>query len=128
MPEARFKELFYSTSPRLKTPDDLCSVITLGLLGPEYMAGALYKGGAGAEAGRGTAGGRLKKRGKRSRKAKRKRKKRTLPLQLLSDHRPRGTTMCSSSAAFPGWIAQCTSKTSCNSSGTTWTSSTVPGL
>ena len=88
MPEARFKELFYSTSPRLKTPDDLCSVITLGLLGPEYMAGALYKGGDGAEAGRGTAGGRLKKRGKRSRKAKRKRKKRTLPLQLLSGRTP----------------------------------------
>lgn len=88
MPEARFKELFYSTSPRLKTPDDLCSVITLGLLGPEYMAGALYKGGAASEAGRGTAGGRLKKRGKRSRKAKRKRKKMTLPLQLLRGRDP----------------------------------------
>ena len=44
MPEARFKELFFSRSPRLKTPDDLVSVITLGLLGPEYMAGALTKG------------------------------------------------------------------------------------
>ncbi len=40
MPEPRFKELFFSRSPRLKTPDDLVSVLTLGILGAEYMAGA----------------------------------------------------------------------------------------
>jgi hypothetical protein len=88
MPEARFKELFYSSSPKLKTPDDLCSVVTLGLLGPEYMAGSLYKAGPGKEVGRETAGGRLKKRGKRGRKVKRKRRVRRLPLHPLQGRTP----------------------------------------
>ena len=61
MPESRFKELFYNSSPKLKSPDDLCSVVTLGLLGPEYMAGALYGSSGASSAGRETAGGRLPK-------------------------------------------------------------------
>lgn len=82
MPEARFKELFYKQSPNLKTPDDLCSVITLGLLGPEYMAGALVKEGGSIDTGREPLGGRLRKRAKRNRKAtktKRKRRVSALP-------------------------------------------------
>lgn len=54
MPEPRFKELFFSRSPRLKTPDDLVSVLTLGILGAEYMAGALMKGRTGSKSGQGT--------------------------------------------------------------------------
>ena len=88
MPEARFKQLFYSTSPKLKTPDDLCSVVTLGLLGPEYMAGALYKQGGSLDSGRESTGGRLRKRTKRNRKAKRKRKPRRLPVQYLFGTEP----------------------------------------
>ena len=88
MPEARFKELFYTTSPRLKTPDDLCSVITLGLLGPEYMAGALYKQGGSLEAGRESTGGRLRKRTKRNRKAKRKKRIPRLPMAPLRGRAP----------------------------------------
>ena len=88
MPEARFKELFYKQSPNLKAPDDLCSVITLGLLGPEYMAGALYKEGGSLELGREPTGGRLRKRTKRNRKAKRKRRIRRLPLAPLRGRTP----------------------------------------
>ena len=39
--EKRFKTLFYQLNPVLKSPDDLCSLITLGYLGPGYMAEAL---------------------------------------------------------------------------------------
>jgi len=41
MPETRFKTLFYQLNPLVKSPDDLCSLVTLGLLGPGYMAQAL---------------------------------------------------------------------------------------
>ena len=41
MPETRFKTLFYRLNPLVKSPDDLCSLVTLGLLGPGYMAQAL---------------------------------------------------------------------------------------
>ena len=41
MPETRFKRLFYRLDAAVKSPDDLCSLITLGMLGPEYMAEAL---------------------------------------------------------------------------------------
>ena len=88
MPEARFKELFYKQSGSIKTPDDLCSVITLGLLGPEYMAGALYKQGGSVDSGREPLGGRLRKRTKRNRKARRKRKARRLPLAPLRGRAP----------------------------------------
>ena len=88
MPEARFKELFYKQTAGIKTPDDLCSVITLGLLGPEYMAGALYKEGGSLELGREPTGGRLRKRTKRNRKAKRKRRIRRLPLAPLRGRTP----------------------------------------
>ena len=88
MPEARFKELFYKQSGSVKTPDDLCSVITLGLLGPEYMAGALYKQGGGVDSGREPLGGRLRKRTKRNRKARRRRKVRRLPLAPLQGRTP----------------------------------------
>ena len=90
MPESRFKELFYNSSPKLKSPDDLCSVVTLGLLGPEYMAGALYGSSGASSAGRETSGGRLRKRTKRARKAKRKpkRRPRRLPVQYLYGNEP----------------------------------------
>jgi len=41
MDENRFKNLFYRLNPIVKSPDDMCSLITLGLLGPGYMAEAL---------------------------------------------------------------------------------------
>ena len=88
MPEARFKQLFYKQSAGIKTPDDLCSVITLGLLGPEYMAGALYKQGGSLEAGRESTGGRLRKRTKRNRKAKRKKRIPRLPMAPLRGRTP----------------------------------------
>ena len=90
MPESRFKELFYNSSPKLKCPADLCSVVTLGLLGPEYMAGALYGSSGASSAGRETSGGRLRKRTKRARKAKRKpkRRPRRLPVQYLYGNEP----------------------------------------
>ena len=95
MPEPRFKALFYSSSPRLKTPDDLVSVITLGLLGPEYMAGALTKGQSGDSGGQetGESGGRL--RAKRRRKGARRkirkpkrRVKRADPYTLIRGRTP----------------------------------------
>ena len=93
MPEARFKELFYKQSPNLKTPDDLCSVITLGLLGPEYMAGALFKEGGSVDAGREPLGGRLRKRAKRNRKATKAKRKRRVPASSrLPTTRLRGRT------------------------------------
>ena len=54
MPETRFKQLFYSNPPRIKTPDDLVSLVTLGMLGREYMVGALFKGKVPSKAGRDT--------------------------------------------------------------------------
>ena len=45
MSENRFKALFYRLNPIVKSPDDLCSLITLGLLGPGYMAEALKSHG-----------------------------------------------------------------------------------
>ena len=89
MPEARFKELFFSRSPRLKTPDDLVSVITLGLLGPEYMAGALTKGRSRRGAGRetGNSGGAVRR--KRRRKARKRPTKRARkPYTLLTGRTP----------------------------------------
>ena len=89
MPEARFKELFFSRSPRLKTPDDLVSVITLGLLGPEYMAGALTKGRSRRGAGRetGNSGGAVRR--KRRRKARKRPVKRARkPYTLLTGRTP----------------------------------------
>ena len=41
VPETRFKTLFYRMNTGVKTPDDLCTLITLGMLGPGYMAEAL---------------------------------------------------------------------------------------
>ena len=41
MAESRFKKLFYRLDAAVKSPDDLCSLITLGMLGPGYMAQAL---------------------------------------------------------------------------------------
>ena len=41
MSETRFKKLFYRLDAAVKSPDDLCSLITLGMLGPGYMAQAL---------------------------------------------------------------------------------------
>jgi len=41
MAESRFKKLFYRLDVSVKSPDDLCSLITLGMLGPGYMAQAL---------------------------------------------------------------------------------------
>ena len=41
LPETRFKTLFYRLSPAVKSPDDLCTLVTLGMLGPGYMAQAL---------------------------------------------------------------------------------------
>ena len=41
MSENRFRTLFYRLNPIVKSPDDVCSLITLGLLGPGYMAEAL---------------------------------------------------------------------------------------
>ena len=46
MPETRFKRLFYRLDAAVKSPDDLCSLITLGMLGPEYMAEALGSNGS----------------------------------------------------------------------------------
>ena len=54
MPETRFKQLFYSNPPRIKTPDDLVSLVTLGMLGREYMVGALFKGKVPSKSGRDT--------------------------------------------------------------------------
>ena len=45
MPESRFKKLFYRLDASVKSPDDLCSLITLGMLGPGYMAQALRSDG-----------------------------------------------------------------------------------
>jgi len=45
LPESRFKKLFYRMDAAVKSPDDLCSLITLGMLGPEYMVEALRSHG-----------------------------------------------------------------------------------
>ena len=47
MPETRFAKLFYRPAQAIKTPDDLCSLITLGMLGPGYLAEALGSDKAG---------------------------------------------------------------------------------
>ena len=44
--ERRFKRLFYRRDASIKSPDDLCSLITLGMLGPGYMAQALRSNGS----------------------------------------------------------------------------------
>ena len=41
MSETRFQKLFYRLDVSLKSPDDLCSLVTLGMLGPGYIAQAL---------------------------------------------------------------------------------------
>ena len=41
----RFTKLFYRLDASVKSPDDLCSLITLGMLGPGYMAQALRSNG-----------------------------------------------------------------------------------
>ena len=45
MSESRFAKLFYRLDASVKSPDDLCSLITLGMLGPGYMAQALRSNG-----------------------------------------------------------------------------------
>ena len=45
MSESRFAKLFYRLDASVKSPDDLCSLITLGMLGPGYMAQALRSDG-----------------------------------------------------------------------------------
>ena len=76
MPETRFKQLFYSTSPNIKTPDDLVSALTLGLLGAEYMGGALTVSQKSVAADRDTTSSGAIQRAKRTIKGKPKKKKR----------------------------------------------------
>ena len=91
MPENRFKQLFYSTSPKIKTPDDLVSLLTLGLLGAEYMGGALDLKETSAAAVQDTASGGALRRSKPSRKGKhhkKKRKQRYVPVRKLRGRNP----------------------------------------
>lgn len=91
MPETRFKQLFYNTSPRLRTPDDLVSTITLGLLGAEYMGGALTRQDKTGQAVQETESGGALRRTKRSTKGKQKKKKgrRTyIPFKKLKGRNP----------------------------------------
>ena len=89
MPETRFKQLFYSSSPRLRTPDDLVSLLTLGLLGAEYMGGALLKQGGTVAADQDIGAGGALQTTKRSTKGKKKKKRRAyIPVRKLRGRNP----------------------------------------
>lgn len=91
MSENRFKELFYSTSPSIKTSDDLVSAVTLGLLGAEYMGRALSTKGKPVAAVQDTASGGAIRHSKRTIKGKIKKKKRRktyVPVRRLRGRNP----------------------------------------